>query len=613
MITKPPQHDIDNAGKRILRGALEPLGWIVNEVQKDYGIDFNVQVFDGISPTGMWFHIQLKSHQAPDYSSDRTFISEPIEIDHVRHFANELQQPMFLVVADVGSKQLYWHCLQLDAKLMQRLDEAPHQETITVRVPTIQYLPGTEPQFFTALRLSNNVLANRQLTRSSTADFAESLKYSGSPSRILASMQDKGDVLRLQKISDLFHEGKFPEARQRTTILLTDPDASVQTKFWASIQEHSIDFRELVASGKPQELIAKSHLDHATSLMKISAHGPKPFKFYSLVDKRAAELECLTYENFRLALLQRAHLRQGGNPMLLLNIYVRRAWLARAINKKYNQCVRLAQYAAKSDDPWLLGRALMGVTNALSVYLGTLRIEGQSETEHAYARSALQICKLAAWISAQTNDENGIGMAVIGALVTVNSEDTETYKWAKQTAELIVNEEICESARESIVNATQRWKGEKVEGDIESDTVWQALQNMATERGVDISDENAPLVKALRIAVRDDNFDRVLSECEHLVISYGAIGPNALLINQLFNMRTACSKVVNCKLHNFHVEGRDLDSAYAEFKKVHCSTCPDQKPRPEGWSFDGILTPGDAEYLASLFGTPFDTRIVEDD
>jgi hypothetical protein len=405
----------------------------------------------------------------------------------------------------------------------------------------------------------------------------------------------------------------LPEARQRTEVLLLDLDASVQTKFWASITMHSIDFRELAKSGKPQELLAECHLHHANSLMRITAHGPKPFKFYSIVTKRGAELELLAHENFRLGLLLRAHSRRGGNLMLVLNIYARRAWLARAINKKYNQGVRLARFAAQSDDPSLLGRALAYVATALGVYLISLRVEGQSETAGAYAKNALQICKLAAWISAQTGDEGGIGLAVLSALSTVNSEDTETYKWAKQTAELIVDREIRDSALESINNSTLRWKGESVEGDIEGDSVWQALQNMATERGVDISDENSPLVKALRVGVRDDNFDRVLRECEQLVISYGAIGPNARMVNELFNMRTACSKVVNCKLHNFHVEGRELDSAYAEFRRVHCSTCPDQKPRPEGWTFDDVLTPEDAEYLVTLFGRPFDTRIVDDD
>jgi hypothetical protein len=613
MIKRPPQHDIDYAGKRILHDALEPLGWVLNEVKQDYGIDFNVQVFDGVSPNGMWFHIQLKSHQTPGYSSDETFVSEVIEVDHVRHFAIELRQPMFLVVADVGAKKLCWQCLQLDTILMQRLDVASHQDSITVRVPTTQYLPGTEIQFFTALRLSYNVLANRELMRSSIADFANSLKYSGDRSRILASLRDKGDVLRLERIADLFHEGKLPEARQRTTILINDPDASVQTKFWASVQMYGIDYRELASSNKPQELIAKSHLGHANSLMEITADGPKSFKFYSFIDKKAAELESLVYENFRLALLQVAHMRRGGDSMLVMNIYVRRALLAKAINRKYNQGVRLSRYAAKSDDPWLLGRALTGVTNALSVYLGTLRTEGQSKLEAAYAKSALQICKVAAWISAKTSDDNGIAMAVVGSLITVSSENTETYRWAEQTVEVITDQEIRQNALGSITNATRRWRGEKVKGDIESDSVWQALQNMATVRGVDISDENSPLVKALRIAVKDDNFDRVLKECEHLVISYGAIGPNALLINEMFNMKTGCFKVVNCKLHNFHVEGRDLDSAYTEFKKTHCSICPDQNPRPQGWTFDGVLTSADAEYLVTLIGTDFDMRIIDDD
>jgi hypothetical protein len=75
VITKPEQHDIDLAGKRLLREALESLKWVVNEVEKDYGIDFNVQVFEGRSPTGDWFHVQLKSSADSEYSADSSFIS----------------------------------------------------------------------------------------------------------------------------------------------------------------------------------------------------------------------------------------------------------------------------------------------------------------------------------------------------------------------------------------------------------------------------------------------------------------------------------------------------------------------------------------------------------
>jgi hypothetical protein len=54
VITKTEEHDTDRAGRRLLREVLEPLG-VVNEVQMDYGFDFNVEVFDGQNPTGLCF------------------------------------------------------------------------------------------------------------------------------------------------------------------------------------------------------------------------------------------------------------------------------------------------------------------------------------------------------------------------------------------------------------------------------------------------------------------------------------------------------------------------------------------------------------------------------
>jgi hypothetical protein len=43
---RPEQHLIDSAGQRLLREVLEPLGWVVRDIQEqDYGIDFDVEVF----------------------------------------------------------------------------------------------------------------------------------------------------------------------------------------------------------------------------------------------------------------------------------------------------------------------------------------------------------------------------------------------------------------------------------------------------------------------------------------------------------------------------------------------------------------------------------------
>jgi len=45
MIKKSEQQDIDRKGRRLLREALESLGWVSTGFEEDYGIDNDVQVF----------------------------------------------------------------------------------------------------------------------------------------------------------------------------------------------------------------------------------------------------------------------------------------------------------------------------------------------------------------------------------------------------------------------------------------------------------------------------------------------------------------------------------------------------------------------------------------
>ena len=142
MITKPPQHDTDRAGRVVFVEMMQNLNFVANSVVDDYGIDYNVQAFDGLHPTGAWFHVQLKSSAAPSYASDRSFISFEMDIDHLVHFALQLHQPIFLVLVDTTQRRVFWHSPQLEAK---KVSEASNtgQGSLTLRVPVSQELPGS--------------------------------------------------------------------------------------------------------------------------------------------------------------------------------------------------------------------------------------------------------------------------------------------------------------------------------------------------------------------------------------------------------------------------------------------------------------------------------------
>jgi hypothetical protein len=615
VITKTPQQDTDRGGKRLLRSALEPFGWIVNDVQEDFGIDSNVQVFEGPTPTGAWFHVQLKSSTSPAYSADGSFISQELRVDHARHFALELHQPVFLIIADVTQNRLFWVCPQFDERLLSQL-QTPSSlgDTITVRVSTENVISTiAAPALLTGLSRAYAVLTNRHVAETPTAAFLAALPLTGDRETIRAGYQDKSDTLKLERIGALYRDGDLAAARERGEALLRDPDANIETRFWASVQLGSLKFTEAATSGKPQEELGKVLLANAISLQELVRSASSPFKFYALVSRKAAELEILAHENFSLHMLQKAHLQRGGDPLVVIHAYVRRAVLGKRIGAKYNQCVRLARYAARSPEPWLAGRAFAGVVNSLASYAATLRAEGQTKLFESFSRSSLSVSKFAAWASKVTEDDTGLIMSLQSAVLIPHSEDSETYKWAMETAKAIADSNSRQNAIAGLQRAARRFRGEDIPGDYSGDTVWQALQNMATARGVDISDENSLLVQALRIAVKDDTPDRVMKECEHLVVSYGAVGPMALRVSKLFNMKTACSKVVHCMLHDFHVEGRDLDSAYAQFKGTHCDSCGDQIPRPTTWKYNGRPSSEEAGFLVKLIGTPFDMRYVPKD
>jgi len=414
----------------------------------------------------------------------------------------------------------------------------------------------------------------------------------------------------------LFEKRELGQARIRTASILSDPDSTVEIKFWASLQLGVIDYRETARSGRPGDEALKVLLSNARALQNLTASGPNHLKFYSLIAKHAAELGILVYEDASRMMAFRQHLPRG-NPRIVLALYAKRSAATNRIVLKYNRCVRLARYAASYPDRWVLGRALTNIVVGIAPYLITLHSEGSLDAEAAFAQSALQVCKLAAWIGEETRDQNAVVMAITSALMTVQSEDSDAYRWGEQLARNLHDPEVRSDALRFIKRARKRWRDEPVEGDYQWDTTWQVIQKMAGAIGIDVSNENDPLVRSLRIAVKDDSPERVLVNCEHILASQGAVGPIAMRIQRLFNLGTAGSKVVHCTLHDYHKEGRELDAAYGEFKRSYCDSCHDKKPRPGGWELTEDvrrdIETRNCDFVARLTGTKHGLRYTDRD
>jgi hypothetical protein len=614
-ITKPEEHETNRAGRRLLRAVLEPLGWVVNDVQEDYGIDCNVQVFDGKSPTGAWFHVQLKSSASPAYSSVGTFVSQELSAAHARYFACEMQDPIFLVIADTSLNVLYWHSPQLDEHLSAALVRTDVR-SVRARVPTRQKLPDSAAEMLASLNRIYLVLSTRQLASAPAPSFADSLRHFADQTELFNAFQKKNDILRLRRVHQLYLQNQIPEARQRANSILDDADSDVETKFWAMMALRAIEFQQTLFDGKPEIESAKVMVAHARMFKRLTRSGPKHLKFYSAIVNQAAELDVRVHEYWGLFLAIKQHAAHPSNPLAMLGLAAQKSALMRRIFSNYNRCVRLARYAANYPDRWMLGRAMTQIVDSIAPFLIALRAEGVGSAVD-FARSALQICRVAAWISNETNDAKGIVLAVLASLQTTRTTDSDAYRWAAETVNALRDPEARRDAELAVERVMKRWKGEEVEGDYKGDTLWQVIQNMSTSIGLDISNEGDPLVQGLRIAARDDSPERVLRTCEHIVVGHGAFGPTARRIKELFNIETAGSKVVHCSIHDHHQEGRDLDRAYAAFHRSFCESCPDSKPRAPEWRYKGDVRREFEQrhraFVTRLYGTPYGFRFTKED
>ena len=108
---KVRQHEIDEAGQRIFEGAL-PAGWVSNPKKRDYGKDYDVEVFDGNrQATGVSFIVQLKSVGDPKCRRGGGW-SVPVKRERLRYYVDQVSEPVFIVGADVKSGECLYCFVQ---------------------------------------------------------------------------------------------------------------------------------------------------------------------------------------------------------------------------------------------------------------------------------------------------------------------------------------------------------------------------------------------------------------------------------------------------------------------------------------------------------------------
>lgn len=131
---RPKSHQIDAQAQRILLSKL-PTNWVVREQHPDYGIDYEIEVFHGEQPAGIWFRIQLKGKEQCRETEDSIVI--PFETDKIKYYLSKVPFPVFLFVIHVQRKEIHWLFLQKYVNEVLKVENPKwvEQKSVTINIP----------------------------------------------------------------------------------------------------------------------------------------------------------------------------------------------------------------------------------------------------------------------------------------------------------------------------------------------------------------------------------------------------------------------------------------------------------------------------------------------
>lgn len=569
-----------------MRGVFVPVGWVVNRmIDGDYGIDFDVQLFEQHKATGEWFKVQLKSSASTEYSAKGDFISETLEMKHARHYCVEMRDPVFVIHADVRGGRIFWFAPQLRTDLINGVDDS--RGSVTLRIETRNELPATLPEMVAALRLIRIRLGARTVSESHISDFASTVD-GRDQEKLIKKFQDKVDALKLQKAHSFVNEGRLDDAQADIERVLSNSESSIESRFSFLLEQERVDFLRASNAGAPQSTTPEIHLRISRRLQDLTKNGPPPLKFFALIARKAGDLGVLTFRDFGLSMNWMGHVRGGGDPTIAVQLAIERLRSSHRIVRAYSQCVRLAGYAARSRHRWALPLALLRVVDSISAFILRLRYEGQADDASRYRDSAMRICALAVWIAERNQDDGALFCATttVMRLAEKRKENVEIVRVARETLSKIKDPQYFQVADEILGRAIRRMTGEGVEDDHPHDLLKEIVENRATGLGIDMTDTDDPMVRLVRLGIKDVNPERVLRHCEHTLVSVrGTRSPVVLGLSQALQLPSILGKRIHCKLHDYSVEGRTLDDVCEKFKEKHCNSCADVSPRPANWKY----------------------------
>jgi hypothetical protein len=389
---RPEQHEIDTTAGRIFAYRL-PKNWQDHKSPApEYGIDYEIEVFEEQRTTGLFFKVQLKGTKSADFIEDGAFLSFQLPVKIANYFCNELRIPLIFILCETTTERLWWTAPQMDPDFRARLEAAngKDQESLVLHIPSKNEFPKTIGELVRDIATSELVNTARNLRNSPAASFSKAVEALGDRDGIVRALQEKIDVVRINQVEELVAGKNYKESTKLSVKIFENPESTIEARCSALFFLEKVGAISLRDQGATTSVLHE-HFYKCSEIKKdLTRRGPRSLKRMAMIENIAAKLSIYTESEFGQFMNWKVN--QGkGDPFWLGTLIAARQKLCRKLLKAYERGLSLLAGMIKDGDLNLVPHCVLVLCNAMQTFVLRLWSENLREAAMAYQKSNSQL------------------------------------------------------------------------------------------------------------------------------------------------------------------------------------------------------------------------------
>jgi len=468
---RPPQHETDAAGTRLLQDAFEAFGWTVNKIEHDYGADFEIEIFENGATTGATFKVQLKSTKAPAYLMDGAEISHALRVDRGKYLAHELRVPTVLIVCDVTQRRVFWAMPQLNSSFAEKLLALADDQTLTLRLQVGDELPVARERFLSDLTKADALLSARATKRAPSDLLAE---VHTDPEGLIAQYQAHADSLRLTLAYRNAIQGDPTATFARLNEVLANPQSGIDAKVRAWLIWEVAEQGRQIASGESDRSRLAIANKVASELRALTWDGPRHLRYFAAVYSLASEVSVLAHEGHALLMAERVTLHMEAGPL-----YIARQQWERRLHRALERSARIVNRLQMTTEAWALPIPISRLVMAIGIAALSFRIDGRIDVWNEMRAYAIRLAKSGRRIATAVRHDSGLSSIAAGLLVFSGVNPDKAMVLAVQMADSLPRGDEQDFVRGAIDRSRRLNAREKIEGRIRTTDrqIWENVRD----------------------------------------------------------------------------------------------------------------------------------------